>query len=1593
MSTTTSARRRTALGAALSAAVLGLVVPAPSAEAAPPGNPLQRCSTPAPSFDRTDYAVDGEAVSATTGDFNKDGHPDVAAVTSGLGGYYAVILRGDGQGGLGGKSSHDVGQDPVDVAAADLSGDGYDDLAVSHNSLGVPSFEVGKNNTAGGFDFASYNGDHTGGLVPGDFDDDGKLDIAASAGSGLEVWPGQGDGSFGAARGYPTGTPGQGVAAGDFNGDGRLDAVTANRDADTVSVLLQTATGFAPAISLPVHDAPYAVTVGDFDNDGNPDIAVANNYAGPGGEARVVDILLGDGDGGFVATAPVAVGDSQDIVSGDFNHDGDVDLAVLREYSNLVAVITGNGNGGFASPVNFALGGDPRSISAADIDEDGLTDLVSANWYDTTVSVLLNTSRPTNVDPDAGTDSYTAPANGVLSVPAPGVLANDSDDDCDPLTASGAAGPGHGVVDLDPDGSFTYTPTSGYLGADSFTYRAHDGLGGKSEPTTVTLNVSTVDAVDDTATAVEGAAPLAIDVLGNDSDTSGGALTITAVTQPAYGSVVITGTGSGLSYTPPDGFVGPDPFTYTVTSAAGRTDTATVTVTVGSARGCATADFAAPRQASQLVVPSYLVGRGDFNGDGSVDVASFRWDPEDLQIAYNDGSGDFPNAPLVTSSPYNPEVGSFGDLNSDGRLDVVRLSGSNRRMIVTYGAAGGLTGATTSLGVLDDHEATLAAIGDVDEDGAVDVVTSDGYRGLSTKGSVAVIKGDGLGGFTPQPEFDVPGLVQLSLADIDGDGHLDLVGSHLEVDRVWVMLGDGDAGFGPPTWSDVGPRPVQHVTADFDGDGNLDVATVNRLSSDLSVLYGDGTGGFAPAIQLPAGPTVGVGSNLAAADVNADGRPDLVTVQAQPGKVNVFLSRGAGGFAPRQLFGTGSGLVTGATTGDFNGDGSVDVAVGYEDGALRVLDNQCATRVRPTAAADTYVTAEDTELDVHTPGLLGNDTFGGSVTVSVSPGNGPSHGQVEVDPKGSFTYTPEADFNGRDSFTYKVDDGDGGTSTATVNLTVRPSQDGPDAVDDVASVPQDADATTVDVLANDTDVDGDELTVTAITQGGHGTVAITNAGADVSYKPAAGYFGTDSFTYTTSDGHGGTDTATVDITIPRTNTAPVAGDNAATVARDSGANTIDVLTNDTDADNDSLTVATVTQGAHGTVAITHAGVDVSYSPAAGYYGTDTFTYTVSDGFGGTDSATVDVTIPRGNAAPVANDDTATLQQDSGAHTVAVLANDTDADDDSLSVAGITQGAHGTVAITHTGADVSYTPAAGFHGTDTFTYTVHDGHGGTDTAAVNITVTQTPPPARRKLTVLSYDVGRSTARPGHRWVQRRHAVADLIARSGAQVIGLQGTPRRERVGRRTVHPIADLRARLPEFGVVRGDPRLRVPNVLLYRTSEFRALSSGTARLSAGVHRTRRCAQVTPASTTWALLKNVHTGQKYFVVDANLSHGGGCARQRNAETGKLRTLIRKANATNAPVVLLGSLNADHDDRAPRLLDRDLDPTVPLRAATPTYNTGWDVRRTNDSRRLDYVFHSSQLTVTGTRVMGRIYRLGGVRTSPSSHYAVRATFSNP
>ena len=276
----------------------------------------------------------------------------------------------------------------------------------------------------------------------------------------------------------------------------------------------------------------------------------------------------------------------------------------------------------------------------------------------------------------------------------------------------------------------------------------------------------------------------------------------------------------------------------------------------------------------------------------------------------------------------------------------------------------------------------------------------------------------------------------------------------------------------------------------------------------------------------------------------------------------------------------------------------------------------------PTAVNDAYTTNEDTPFTatLGVNDLLFNDSDidGDTLTVNTTPVVDVSNGTLVLNADGTFTYTPTANFNGSDSFTYEISDGNGGTAQATVTITVDPVNDAPTAVNDAYTTNEDTPFTATlgvdDLLFNDSDIDGDTLTVntTPVVDVSNGTLVL-NADGTFTYTPTANFNGSDSFTYEIEDGNGGTAQATVTLTVDPVNDAPVAVNDSYTTNEDTPFTATlgvdDLLFNDTDLDGDTLTVNTtpVVDVSNGTLVLNADGT-FTYTPTANFNGSDSFTY-------------------------------------------------------------------------------------------------------------------------------------------------------------------------------------------------------------------------------------------------------------------------------------------------------------------------------------------------------------------------------------------------
>ena len=421
----------------------------------------------------------------------------------------------------------------------------------------------------------------------------------------------------------------------------------------------------------------------------------------------------------------------------------------------------------------------------------------------------------------------------------------------------------------------------------------------------------------------------------------------------------------------------------------------------------------------------------------------------------------------------------------------------------------------------------------------------------------------------------------------------------------------------------------------------------------------------------------------------------------------------------------------------------------------------------PVASDDTYNTAFNTPVTLN-PLANDSDADGNPLTitaingVTLTPGTAQQintpNGVVNIDAQGTITFTPNTGFIGQETFNYSISDGQGGSSTATETINVAAAPNTPPVASDDTYNTAFNTPVTLNPLANDTDADGNPLTITAIngvtlTPGTaqqintpNGVVNIDVQGT-ITFTPNTGFSGQETFNYSISDGQGGSSTATETINVSAApNTPPVASDDTYNTAFNTPV-TLNPLANDSDADGNPLTITaingvTLTLGSaqqintpNGVVNIDAQG-NITFTPNAGFTGQESFSYSISDGQGGSSTATETINVAAApNTPPVASDDTYNTAFNTPV-TLNPLANDSDADGNPLTITAIngvtlTPGTaqqintpNGVVNIDAQG-NITFTPNAGFTGQESFSYSISDGQGGSSTATETINVAAVP----------------------------------------------------------------------------------------------------------------------------------------------------------------------------------------------------------------------------------------------------------------------------
>jgi hypothetical protein len=819
--------------------------------------------------------------------------------------------------------------------------------------------------------------------------------------------PGAATPSFGAPQSLAVGTNPQSVAVTDLNGDGKPDLVVANYGDGTVSVLLNgtapgaTTVSFFPQQTFAVGAKPQAVAVVDLNGDGSPDLAVTNNSA-----SGTVSVLLNTTPGGsatasFAAPQTFAVGaNPQSLAIADLNGDGVPDLVVANDASpGSVSVLLnttapGASTPSFAGQETFAVGNGPVSIAAADLNGDGRPDVTVANVSDASVSVLLNTTVA-----GATTASFAAQQSFAVGGNPRSVTVRDLNGDGRPDLA----------VSNSSDGTTSVLLNTTPAGAAAPTFAAQQ-----------------------TFAAGNGVRSLAIADLNNDgrpdvvaANFSDGTV---SVLPNATSAVAATPSFSGQSTFA----VGTIPYSVTIAdlNGDGRPDLAvandyvnspgtpgTVSVLLNQAApGSATPSFAG-QQMFAAAGHCAAVATGDFNGDGRLDLVVPNFNLGTVSVLMNTTPPGAATPTFAVQQTFavgaHPFSVSVADLNGDGRPDIIAANfydypSDTVSVLMNTTAPGATTPSFAGQTFAVGRRASFVGVTDLNCDGRPDlIVTNAGLNTLSVLLNTTPAGSPKLS-FAPQQTFALPGSpYSVAIADLNGDGRPDIVTAENGSQNVAVLLDTTAPGAvtvslsNPQTFAVAGRNPFSVIVADLNGDGLPDIVAANYgRAGSVSVLQNTTAAG-ATTLSFVTQETFAVDAGpqgVAVGDINGDGLPDLAIANKFSDTVSVLTN------TTQKIV-----LTTATATGTILDDDAITT--------LNVVSgNNQSTAVNTAFAADLVVSAEN---------AAGHFVQGASVTFSTS-----GTGAGATFPSGD---TATTDANGQANVPVSANNTVG---TYTVNATV-----------------------------------------------------------------------------------------------------------------------------------------------------------------------------------------------------------------------------------------------------------------------------------------------------------------------------------------------------------------------------------------------------------------------------------------------------------------------------------------------------------------------------------------------------------------------------
>jgi len=675
------------------------------------------------------------------------------------------------------------------------------------------------------------------------------------------------------------------VVVADFNGDGRPDMAVSDYQNNWVSILLGSANGgFVASAAYATGSSPTALVAADFNGDKKIDVAVVNANAG------TISILLGNGDGTFQGRVDYAVGQSPvGIVAADFNGDGKIDLATIATNDSAVAILLGKGDGSFEVQALIPVASGPNQLARGDVNRDGKVDLITCNYnYSSTITVLVSKADGTFTQVESQAPAYVSA-----------------------LT----------VGDFNHDGKLdvvTVASNALYLSVGNGDGSFQNGVAIPNAPNTYGQN----------------GPPLAAD-FNHD-----GKLDIAL-----SGVWVMLGNGDGTFQNPVLSFAVANPMAVVDVNGDGEPDLVAITnsgavaVLLGNGDG----SFMDIRSVA-LASTSYSAQAGvaaDFNGDGKLDlaVAESNYPNGQISVELGKGNGRFgqPIVSALSTSATNPYFVLAADFNGDGKSDLV-VPDNNGGFQALLGNGDGSFGAPVDTPLT--YSVFSVAAGDFNKDGKADLVVTPSNTGSS---SVNVYLSNGDGTFNLGAQYIVYPNSYVSVADVNGDGNLDLIVVATNNNGPYNLLvfpGNGDGTFKNPIFGPSDSYSTQAVVGDINGDGKLDIAvgTSGYQSSGIAFLAGNGDGTFGKQVYSNLG--FQFSGSLVASDFNGDGKLGLAARANYYSSEAVIMSgNGDGTFGPPVSYDSNSnGNGQAPIVGDFNSDGVSDLGLFGQDPSTNAPD-------------------------------------------------------------------------------------------------------------------------------------------------------------------------------------------------------------------------------------------------------------------------------------------------------------------------------------------------------------------------------------------------------------------------------------------------------------------------------------------------------------------------------------------------------------------------------------------------------------------------------------------------------------------------------